>query len=419
MSEDRRDSVGDRAEVRSSKGWAKSARRWWILCGLVMVSTSIVLAGFFLSHDAGFPWKEKKIVWETATPESQGLDSAMLVALRDNLAKRQTHALVIVRNNQIVYEWYAPGHGRFTQEPTSGLAGAIVGTLALLVALNDGRLSLEDPAWKYIPAWENDPLKSQITIRHLATHASGLEPPMAVGKTQQQLEGWKKAFWERAQNPFSIALNQAPVVFRPGTQRLYSATGATALAYAVTASLRNAPQSDIRTLLKERIMDPLGVPETDWGISYGREFHLDGLNLYLINGGGKYTPRAVARIGQLMLNKGRWLDRQLIDSALIITAVSDAGLPMRSYSSAAPQPAWGLGWITNSNEVWSSVPRDAFGAAGAGHEVLLVVPSLNLVVVRNGEFLGGASNHEVFGEALERHLLNPLMSSFNKLASST
>ena len=59
--------------------------------------------------------------------------------------------------------------------------------------------------------------------------------------------------------------------------------------------------------------------------------------------------------------------------------------------------------------MWSGVPRDAFGGAGAGNQVLLVVPSLDLIVVRNGTQIGDASRGEGFWGGLETYLFNPLM----------
>ena len=49
--------------------------------------------------------------WQTVSPASQGFSTGKLDALRDSLARRGTKALLIVRNDKIVYEWYAPGHG--------------------------------------------------------------------------------------------------------------------------------------------------------------------------------------------------------------------------------------------------------------------------------------------------------------------
>jgi hypothetical protein len=63
----------------------------------------------------------------------------------------------------------------------------------------------------------------------------------------------------------------------------------------------------------------------------------------------------------------------------------------------------------NSNGAWNRAPRDAFAGAGAGHQVLLVIPSLDLIVVRQGESLSDAAQGETFWGGFVEHLLNPLM----------
>ena len=47
----------------------------------------------------------------------------------------------------------------------------------------------------------------------------------------------------------------------------------------------------------------------------------------------------------------------------------------------------GMGFWTNAAGRYPYLPEDAYWGAGAGDQVLLVVPSLNLIVVRNGETL--------------------------------
>ena len=213
--------------------------------------------------------------WQVVAPESQRMAQARLDALCDGLAARGTKSLLVIRHDRIVYEWYAPGHGPDKRHYTASLAKALVGGMSLLLALDDGRMDVDDPACKYIPAWRDDPQKSQITIRHLATHSSGIEDAelsqeeraraLAEGRTltdhHMALPGWKGAFWRKEPDPFSIAIHQAPVIFEPGTEYAYSNPGMAALAYAVTAACKGTPWPDIRSLLKERVMDPIGVPE--------------------------------------------------------------------------------------------------------------------------------------------------------------
>ncbi len=113
--------------------------------------------------------------WKVADPAAHELDKAKLDAARDALAERNTKNFLVVRDGQIVYEWYAADAGPNKRHYSASLAKAMVGGMSLLLALQNGYLRADDPAWKYIPAWRDHPQKSRITIRHLATHSSGIE----------------------------------------------------------------------------------------------------------------------------------------------------------------------------------------------------------------------------------------------------
>ncbi len=347
--------------------------------------------------------------WQTASPSSQGFSSAKLNAIRDSLADKGTKTLLVIRHNKIVFEWYAPGYNATRRHYTASLAKALVGGMSLLLALNDGLLIPDESAWKYIPQWKDHPRKSKISIRHLVTHSSGIEDAEQDNIPHNKLPGWKGAFWERKPDPFTIARDQAPVIFPPGTKYAYSNPGMAMLAYAVTAAMKNASLSDIRSLLRQRIMKPIGVPDSEWSIGYGRTYEVDGLKLVANWGGGSFTARAVARVGRLMLRKGNWQGKQLIDSAWVEKVLQYAGTPLPDRPPGNPRPACALGWYTNFDGVWPRVPRDAFLGSGAGNQTLLVVPSLDLIVVRNGSNLYDPSKGEGSKGGLEKYLFNPLM----------
>src|SRR5262249_10337350 len=158
------------------------------------------------------------------------------------------------------------------------------------------------------------------------------------------------------------------VLFEPGSRYAYSNPGMAALAYAVTASLRSAPQTEIRSLLRERFMDPIGVPLEEWSIGYGQAYVQDGLQLYANWGGGSHATHAAARVGRLMLRRGDWQGRVLVKPRWVKTTTTYAGTPPPDRSDGDPRPASGLGWWTNFDGVWPDVPRDAFAGAGAGHQ---------------------------------------------------
>ncbi len=284
------------------------------------------------------------------------------------------------------------------------MAKALVGGMSLAVAMSDGRISPDDPASKYIAGWRADPLKSKITIRQLATHTSGISDAEEEGIAHDQLPGWKGDFWKRTPDPFSIALHSAPVLFEPGTQNAYSNPGMAALSYAITASLDGG---DIRTMLKERVLDPLGVPERDWSIGYGRAYEVDGLKLYANWGGATFTARAAARVAELMMLQGKWNGRELIRRDVVKKVLSDQGMPHPSRTATDPAPASGLAWYTNVDGIWPAAPRDTFAGAGASHQIVIAAPSLDLIVVRNGDALDDPASG--FWGPVYELVLKPLM----------
>jgi CubicO group peptidase (beta-lactamase class C family) len=341
--------------------------------------------------------------WTTDTPESQGLSSQKLAALRDDLAARKTSGLLIVRNDKIVCEWYAPGQSAASKHGTASLAKAVVAGVSLAVAMDDGRIALDDLAAKFIPQWKDDPRKSRITIRQLGSHTSGIEDAEAENLPHEKLTGWKGDFWKRLdppRDPFTLARDAAPVLFDPGTKMQYSNPGIAMLTYAVTASLRDAPHNDIRTLLRERVMRPIGVLDEEWSVGYGQTLVVDGLPLVGSWGGAAYTARAAARVGRLMLREGNWEGRQLIGRDVVRKVTRDVGTPGNC----------GIGWWSNNEGECAKLPRDAFWGSGAGHQILLVVRSLNLIAVRNGELIAPAGfEPSQYHEPVRRYLFEPLV----------
>ncbi len=339
-------------------------------------------------------------------PRDAGFDVARLEAWRSNLAAHKTTGLLVIRHDRTALEWYAPGWNAERPHGTASMAKALVGGMSLAVAMSEGRISPDDRASRYIPAWAADPRKSRITIRHLATHTSGIEDAEQDDIPHDKLTGWKGDFWKRTPDPFSIAVRLAPVLFEPGTANAYSNPGMAALSYAITASLKGG---DVRSLLKEHVFDPLGIPEKEWSIGYGQAYEVDGLKLYANWGGATFTPRAAARVGQLMMRQGTWNGRELIRRDIVKKVLTDQGMPHPPRSALEPAPASGLAWYVNSDGVWPAAPRDTFAGAGASHQVIVVCPSLDLVVVRNGEWLEDPK--QPFWGAVYDLLIKPLMES--------
>jgi CubicO group peptidase (beta-lactamase class C family) len=408
-----------------------------ILLVIVVFTFTGQLSAQQKSHNI-FTTADSDFQWEYASPESQGFSSHKLDDAVNHLSKKNTKKLLIIRNDKIVVEWFAEGfEDSVRSHGTASLAKAIVGGMSLLAAMNDGFIRPDDPAAKYIPSWRNDKVKSNITIRQLATHTSGMEDA-EVTKIEQQrmvekglhthmdLPGWKGHFWRQDADPFLMARDSAPILHAPGTKYAYSNPGIAMLTYTVTSSLKDSPYKDIRTYLKDKIFQPIGVEEEGYRIGYGKTFDLEGLQLVPSWGGANFTARDVARIGRLMLKGGNWQGRQLIDPSLVKEVISYHGTALVSEmninlndeedvrTGINPIPSTTLGWYCNFDRIWKNIPPDAFCGGGAGNQHLFVVPSLDLIVVRFGGNLFDASKGETFWLGAEKYLFDLIVDAIER-----
>ena len=339
-----------------------------IVCALALLGSSAhVKKQNIKQPDVALP----SFRWEYTSPESQGMSSKKLDEMRSVLIEKGTKKLLIIKNDKIVYEWFANGwEDEAKTHYSASLAKALVGGISLAAAMNDGYITLDEAACYYIPQWKKDYRKSMITIRQLATHTSGLMD--AEGSEAElkfisskglhfhfDLPGWRGQFWRNEPDPFSVSRDSTPLRNTPGTKYEYSNPGIAMLTYGVTASLKGTEYNDIRTYLKERIYDPVGIDEKEYSIGYGKTYKVDGLELVPGWGGGAFTARSVARLGRLMLQKGYWEGRQLIDSSIVQKVTNYHGtalpsLPLENKkmdsnlrTQANPIPATTSGWYSN------------------------------------------------------------------------
>ena len=116
-----------------------------------------------------------------------------------------------------------------------------------------------------------------------------------------------------------------------------------------------------------------------------------------------HGPRGT-RVGRLMLRRGDWDGKRILSAEAVRLTTSDAGMP----------GPCGMGWWSNNEGDCAKLPRDAFFGSGAGHQILLVVSSLNLIVVRNGNVLANvAPTPHAYHEAYRKFLFEPLMAAIH------
>src|SRR5438552_1499601 len=128
---------------------------------LTLVGPALLFLAIFFNSTSVFPSRGATLKenWMTAAPTSEGFVSNKLQTLWNDLEQRHTTAFVIIRNDRIVFERYAPGYSRTKPHGTASMAKALVGGTSLMVAMNDGAIRPDDLASLYVPQWAADPLK--------------------------------------------------------------------------------------------------------------------------------------------------------------------------------------------------------------------------------------------------------------------
>ena len=123
---------------------------------------------------------------------------------------------------------------------------------ALLLLEAEGKLSLDDDIRKYIP--EMHDFNKKITLRHLATHTSGLKDQHNIFR----LAGWNLDDIITNKQALELIYSQKTLNFNPNDQFMYSNSGYTLLAE-VIARVSKQPFSKFT---KERIFIPLKMNNT-------------------------------------------------------------------------------------------------------------------------------------------------------------
>jgi Beta-lactamase class C and other penicillin binding proteins len=306
--------------------------------------------------DPVFPTTE----WATATPADMNMEAAKLDQARDYSLIGGGSGL-IVRRGRVVYSW-----GDSAALYTVKSASKSIGGIALGLALDDDRLRLADSAQMHLSTIGVPPQSNQatgwlgkITILQLATHTAGFAKPGGF----------------------------VPLEFEPGTTWSYSDGGANWLADVIT----QVYGEDLNSLLFSRVFSSIGITDDMliWRDNSSRTDRLNGVKRREISSGIDANVDAMARIGYLFLRDGVWDGERLLSESFV-ELVHTPRPESAAATNADPQhdptaPVnYGVLWWTNTSGEMPGVPRDAYWAWGLGDNLIVVIPSLDLVIARTG-----------------------------------
>lgn len=252
--------------------------------------------------------------WPTAKPSSVGLDAAELRRIADTARKGGSTCLTVVRRGRLAGEWSFRGTEPGDRQPAFSVTKSIASTL-VGIAIDDGRLRLDDPASRWITEWRGTP-SEQVTVRHLLSNVSGREWSPRLDYRELLAAPDKTAF--------AIGLGQTSA---PGTVWAYNNSAIQTL----ERVLERATGRDVRAFAKERLFGPLGMRSTT--------IDADGAGNAQLFAGLRTTCRDLARFGLLVLRKGRWGERRIVSERWLDLATGRSSTEMNA--------AYGLLWWLN------------------------------------------------------------------------
>ena len=210
----------------------------WKSIVMALALTSL-LAAAAAADRAVFPGTD----WKTAKPASQGLSPAGVDRVGKWLEENGSKTGLMVRHGRIVGEWYFDGTDATTQLLVYSTTKSFSSTAAG-IAIADGKLKLDSTVGQFLPDVQPAE-KKQITVGQILSMTTGVHNNKKL---------------DYVPDPFTYAMLEAPVDFRPGEKWDYNNTGLSLL----TPLFQAATGQGIDQFLDARVFQPIGITPADW-----------------------------------------------------------------------------------------------------------------------------------------------------------
>lgn len=254
------------------------------------------------------------------------------------------HAMLVFRDNELVFERYMNGHTAEKPHLLASGTKSFSGFMAV-AAQEDGLLALDERLSDTITEWKEDAQKKDITIRQLLSLSSGI-----AGGENGSVPSYK------------AALTQAHVTAAPGKRFQYGPVPFQIFGEIMRRKLAASGRAmDPLDYLQQRLFTPLGMKYEAWREDAEKMPHLPS--------GAFFTAREWAKFGLLVLNHGTWNGKSIVKPESLAEC----------FKPAPANASYGMTF-------WKARPRDPIPdlvmAAGKGKQKLFIIPSKKLLIVQ-------------------------------------
>lgn len=298
--------------------------------------------------------------WSTTDPATLGWCQDSIDQLYNWLESSDSKAFIVLKDGKIVLEKY---FGTFTADSfyVWNSAGKTLTAYSIGIAQHEGLLDINDPTSDYLGSgWTSltTPQENAITIKNQLTMTSGLDD---AGQDPN------------CTDPVCLTFKAAP-----GTRWAY----------------HNAPY----TLLDSVIEVATGMSLSNWvAQKIGTKIGMTGL--YVSVGYNKIfvsKPRSMARFGLLLSQNGYWNGNAVLPDLTYLNEMRNSSQNLnKSYGyltwlNGKPSFMLPQSQFVFPGELCPNAPADMYAAEGKNGQIINVVPSEGIVLVRMGSTMGNS-----------------------------
>lgn len=271
--------------------------------------------------------------------------------------QNETTAFLVIKNDSILYERYFEGYKRDSISNIFSVSKSVT-SLLVGIAIDEGLIkSVKDPITYYIPELaKTNTTFNKLTLEHLLNMRSGLKFN----------ETYKNPFDEVSKLYYGVnqlkQISKMEFIYEPGTHHEYQSVCTTLLGIAV----ERATKKQLGKFLEEKIWIPLQMenPAT-WSID--DEIRRNTKAFCCLN----TTAIDLAKIARLVMHKGKFNGKQIVSEQWIKRMIT----PDRNNDCYQYQ------W-------YSYECSDEYYALGILGQIIYVVPSKELIIIRLGKSNG-------------------------------
>ncbi|NOT60799.1 MAG: serine hydrolase [Acidobacteria bacterium] len=325
--------------------------------------------------------------WEKKAPNELGMDAAALAgaiqfaqatetrrpldlsdqervfgSLLGSMPTQRAHT-----NGLVIYKGYVVAEFGDTAfvDPTYSAAKSMLSTIAGVAVRNGKLTNLDEPVKKLIQDGGYDaPHNAQVTWR---THL-------------QQESEWEGEMWGKKDDfvgrlAFGEGERKPRALQAPGTFYEYNDVRINRFAL----SLLRVFQQPLPEVFRTEVMDVIGASTTWKWIPYHNSYvEVAGKRMPSVSGGTRWgggmwiNSWDLARFGYLWLRGGQWNGKQILPPDYVKVAITP--------SKHGPDYGY-LWWLNTQGKNYPGLPKNVFGARGAGSNTVTISPDHDLVVV--------------------------------------